>query len=57
MAAGKALMWVKNITVSLNISHMNYSTYLILGKGFSIFIFFHLPDSELPILTALYYYF
>ena len=29
------------------ISHMNYRTDLILGEDFCLFIFFHLPDSEL----------
>ena len=57
VAAGKALMWFKNVTVSPNISHTNYGTDLILGKAFSIFIFFHFPDSELSVLTELHYYF
>ena len=46
-------MWVKNITVSPNISHMNCGTDLILGKAFSIFIFL---DSELSVLTGLHFY-
>ena len=49
-------MWVKNVTVSPNISHMNCGTDLILGKAFSIFIFFHFPDSELSVLTGLHFY-
>ena len=35
------------------ISHMNYRTDLILGEDFCIFIFFHLPDSELSRLRFL----
>ena len=36
---------------------MNYRTDLILGKAFCIFIFFHFPDYEPPVLTGLHFHF
>ena len=36
---------------------MNYCIYLILGKAFCIFIFFHFPDSRLSVLRGFRFYF
>ena len=36
---------------------MKYFTDLILGKGFCIFIFFHVPDSSPSVLNGLHFYF
>ena len=38
-------------------SRLKYFTDLILGKGFYIFIFFHLPDSSPSVLNGLHFIF
>ena len=40
-----------------NISHIKYSTDLILGEAFCIFIFFYFLDSGLSVLNGLQFYF
>jgi len=57
MASPYTKLYTSGQNVFPNILFMNYSTDLILGKAFCIFIFFHFPDAELSVLTGLHFYF